>query len=347
MQLFITTYGAYLHIQDGMFQVRFKNGDTEIKKKIPPKKISSIVLDKGTALSYEAVKTALAHNIDIVFTEGDGIPLGRIWHSKLGSTTKIRKRQLEASIGPEAVSWVTQWLAEKAGRQCENLRELKKHRKPHETLINEAISKIEAQKGKIENFSEHAHIDEIADSLRGYEGTAGRWYFQTLSALLPSAYRFKGRSFRPANDPFNAFLNYGYGMLYARIEKVLMLAGLDPYVGFMHRDDYNQKSFVFDFIEPYRPFVDLTIYRLFSGKKVQSEHHEAITNGTGLTKSGKELIVTAFIQRFDTETIRYRGRNLTRMHAIQMDAHQFANKLISSPVTDVPSIDLMQPDLPF
>jgi CRISPR-associated protein Cas1 len=182
------------------------------------------------------------------------------------------------------------------------------------------LNKIEALSGKI--------IPDIADTIRGYEGTAGRMYFKLLSELLSNEYQFNGRSYRPAEDPFNAFLNYGYGILYSRIEKSIMIAGLDPYVGFLHRDDYNQTSFVFDFIEPYRPFVDLTVYRLFSGKKVTGDHFHSITNGIGLTKPGKKLIVESFIKRFDVDKIRYRGRNQTRMNAIQQDAHTFANKLI-------------------
>jgi CRISPR-associated protein Cas1 len=107
-----------------------------------------------------------------------------------------------------------------------------------------------------------------------------------------------------------------------------MIAGLDPYVGFLHRDDYNQVSFVFDFIEPYRPMVDLTVFRLFSGKKISQEHYHSFKNGVGLTKSGKKMVVEAFVKRFDVDKIRYRGRNQTRMNAIQQDAHSFANDLI-------------------
>ncbi len=328
MQLYITTFGSFLHIKDGMFQVKYtdENGET-VKKKIPPKKVSGIVLDKGTSLTYEAVKTALSHNIDIVFAEGDGAPIGRVWHSKLGSTTKIRKRQLEASIGAEAIPWVKSWVSDKINNQADFIKELKKHRKPKEEQINDVLARMESLIQKIEELNGET-VADFADSIRGYEGTAGRYYFGLLSSLLAKEYQFKGRSYRPAEDPFNAFLNYGYGILYSRIEKCIMIAGLDPYVGFLHRDDYNQTSFVFDFIEPYRPFVDLTVYRLFSGKKVNQDHYYEFTNGVGLTKEGKKLIVEQFIQRFDVDKIRYRGRNQTRMNAIQQDAHTFANKLI-------------------
>ncbi len=328
MQIYITTYGSFLHIKDGMFQVKYTDEDGEaVKKKIPPKKVTSIVLDKGTSLTYEAVKTALSHNIDIVFAEGDGAPIGRVWHSKLGSTTRIRKRQLEASMSAEAIPWVKKWVADKINNQVDFIKELKKHRKAKEGQINDVLEKMESLAQKVEKLNGET-VADIADSIRGYEGTSGRYYFGLLSSLLSKEYQFKGRSYRPAEDPFNAFLNYGYGILYSRIEKAVMIAGLDPYVGFLHRDDYNQTSFVFDFIEPYRPFVDLTVYRLFSGKKVSNDHYLEITNGVGLTKEGKKLIVENFIQRFDTDKIRYRGRNQTRMNAIQQDAHTFANNLI-------------------
>jgi len=328
MQLYITTYGSYLHIRDDMFEIKYYEDDKEIKKKIAAHKVSSIVMDKGTSLSWAAIKKSLSHNIDIVFAEGDGAPIGRVWHSKLGSTTRIRKRQLQASMNDEAVYWIKEWISEKMLNQADLLKDLKRHRKAKAEKIQSVIDKLDELREKVEQL-DGEHISEIEGSVRGLEGTAGRIYFKLLSELLVKQYQFEGRSSRPAEDPFNAFLNYGYGILYGKIEHCIMIAGLDPYVGFLHRDDYNQTSFVFDFIEPYRPFVDLTVYRLFSGKKVNQTHYRKITNGVGLTKKGKKMIVQAFIQRFEEEKIRYRGRNQTRLNAIQQDAHDVANKLIS------------------
>lgn len=331
MQLYITTYGSYLHIKDEMFEIKYYEDDEQVKKKIPPKKVQSIILDKGTSLSWAAVKTALSHNIDIVFADGDGSPVGRVWHSKLGSTTKIRKQQLLASMDELSAKWVIKWIDQKLTNQIEVIKELKKHRKAKKETIEKTVEKLEKLQQKIIDLEADVnHISEISATLRGLEGTAGRLYFSLLSALLAKRHRFNGRSSRPAEDPFNAFLNYGYGMLYSKIEKCIMIAGLDPYVGFMHRDDYNQPSFVYDFIEPYRPFVDLTVYRLFSGKKVNQDHYHEFKNGIGLTKEGKKLIVQAFIQRLETNKHRYKGRNQTRMNAIQQDAHTFANSLINT-----------------
>ena len=148
--------------------------------------------------------------------------------------------------------------------------------------------------------------------------------------MLNDRYKFEGRSFRPAKDSFNAFLNYAYGVLYSRVEKVLIIAGIDPYIGFMHRDDYNTKSMVFDFIEPYRIYADEVVFKLFSAKKVNDVHTDLITNGVTLNASGKNLLMEALIKFLDEAKIRYKGRNQSRINAMQMEAHQFANSLIQS-----------------
>lgn len=329
MQIYLNTYGTYLHVKDDMFEVRIPVKDCEPNKQhIAAHKISSIIMSTSAALSTDAVRLALINNIDIIFTESDGHPMGRIWHSKLGSTTKIRKRQLEASLGKEAVTFTKAWIIQKINNQLEFIRDLKKHRAQNADYLDEKINRIRSLAVSLANLNT-IKIEEIADTIRGLEGTAGRLFFETLNFVLPEQYHFDGRSMRPAKDAFNAFLNYGFGILYSRVEKSLMIAGLDPYVGFLHRDDYNQKSMVFDFIEPYRIFVETAVFRLFSAKKVNKEHIDVITNGVTLNKEGKELLVTALNTYMESDTIRYKGRNQTRANAMQQDAHTFANGLIA------------------
>ncbi|AQG80463.1 CRISPR-associated endonuclease Cas1 [Spirosoma montaniterrae] len=346
MQLHITTYGTYLHVKDSMFDVRRKGDDGRVlSATYSAEKVTHILLATGTSLSTDAVKLAMRHNVDIVFLERDGDPMGRVWHAKLGSTTKIRKRQLEVSLGAEGLRWVRTWLLAKLDNQAGFIRSLKKHRLQHSAYLDDKLARLDALSVSISTL-DGARVADVADTLRGLEGTAGRLYFETLSYVLPADYQFNGRSSRPAHDAFNAFLNYAYGMLYGKVEKTLMLAGLDPYVGFLHRDDYNQLSMVYDFIEPYRGWADEVVFRLFSAKKVNKSHVDAVsggrnggakagestpgesTPGVSLNAEGKPLLVNAFNEFMDNDPIRYRGRNLVRSHCIQLDAHQFANELI-------------------
>ncbi|MFN2262055.1 MAG: CRISPR-associated endonuclease Cas1 [Psychroflexus sp.] len=329
MQIFINTYGTYLHVKDEMFEIKVREDKSKPVKvnHIAAHKITSFVISKGAALSTDAIALALKHNIDIVIVENNGHPMGRFWHSKLGSTTKIRKRQLKASMDEVGLKWIKTWLTEKLENQADFLQDLKKHRKKLQPELDEAIEQILSFRQKIQD-KEAANVNEIAESFRGWEGSAGRHYFDLLSKCMPKDFAFKGRSFRPAKDEFNAMLNYAYGILYSRTERALMLSGLDPYIGFMHRDDYNSKSLVYDYIEPFRIHAERFIFRLFTGKKINKSYFETFKGGISLNEEGKAFFVSPFLDYIDSDKIKYKGRLQTRMNAMQLEAHRFANSLI-------------------
>ncbi len=327
MQIHLNTYGTYLHIKDQLFEVRKKTDGVVEKHHIAAHKVKSIWVGQGIAFSSDAVRLAVKNNIDIVFLEYDGNPIGRVWHSKLGSTSLIRKKQLEASLSESALTYTQAWLYQKIQNQLEFIQNLLKHRKQHQVYLTDKIDRIKVLQDKLQQLTA-IHIDEVADQIRGLEGTAGRLYFETIAFVLPKQYQLNGRSYRPAKDGFNAFLNYAYGVLYSRVEKSLIIAGADPYVGFLHRDDYNYKSMVYDFIEPYRAYADKVVFSLFSAKKVNKGHVDSITNGWRLNKEGKVLLMEAFNKYLEEDRIRYKGKNQTRATILQFDAHQFANSLI-------------------
>ena len=329
MQLHINTYGAYVHIKDQMFEIRLKKDDEIIKHHFSAKKVKSIILSESTALSSAAVKLAVTNNIDILFLENNGRPIGRVWHSKLGSTSKIRKAQLIASLDKNGLDFIKNQIVSKIESNIDFLQRIKKHRIQHHEYLDEKIKKIETLSISI-SLIEAESIQFVAETIRGIEGTAGRLFYETISYLLPKDNQFQTRSSRPAKDQFNAFLNYAFGVLYGKVEKSLIIAGLDPYLGYLHRDDYNQLSFVFDFIEPYRIYAIEVVFKLFSGKKINKSHTDIITNGVSLNSEGKQVLIEAFNKYMDTDTIRYRGRNQTRTNAIQFDAHTYANSLIKN-----------------
>jgi len=330
MQLIINTWGTYVHVKDDMFEVRVPVEDNPPRKQcIASQKITSILLSKGSAVSTDAIILAMKNNIDIVVLERNGFPVGRFWHSRLGSTTRIRKKQLETSMGKQGVTIIKHLVGSKLQNQSEFLKRLKKHREQKAGELQPEIDRITGLAGKIQAL-EAEKTDEIAETIRGIEGTSGRIYFGVLSGLLAEKYRFSGRSFRPATDPYNAFLNYAYGILYSRVEKALIVAGLDPFVGILHRDDYNKKSMVFDFIEPYRIWADEVVFKLFSAKKVNDSHTSPITNGVTLNTDGKALLVQHFFKFFDEEKIRHKNKNQSRSNSLQLDAHALAQQILNA-----------------
>ncbi len=321
MQLVINTYGSYLHKNGDCFKVKTDEKFFEISCK----KVSSILISTAAYITTDAIKMAMENNIDVVFLDEYGDPYGRVWHPKLGSTTLIRRKQLEIAETEKGLNLALEWVKTKFSNQIELLKILRKTR-PHKSAeISSYMEKLGKTSDKLDSLS--SNIDECRGSIMGIEGSGGRIYFEALSSLMPDRFKFKGRSRNPARDEFNCLLNYSYGVLYSKVEKACIIAGLDPYVGFIHTDNYNKKSLVFDLIENYRIWADETVVNLFASRKVKTEHFDKILNGFTLNKNGKVVLFENFNTYID-ESIRYRGRNIKRDNIIQFDCHQIANKLI-------------------
>lgn len=321
MELHLNTFGSALRKKDDMFEIYVD----EKKMKISPQKVSSIIISNAVQISSDAIQLAMEHNIDVVMLDKYGDPYARVWFPKIGSTVQIRRKQLEMLYDPMGVDFVKRWICLKIMHQYRFLRLLLSKRT---SAPSELVEKIECLKDYAKNvFSANGSIDELAPSFMGLEGSAARTYFSVLDALIPDAFHFQGRSSRPAKDSFNAFLNYAYGILYHRVERALVIAGLDPYIGLLHSDNYNKKSFVFDFIEAFRYFADEPVFYLFSRHKVKPEYTEHIFKGVTLSTTGKKFFAPYLIEHFD-EVIRYHNKNRKRIDCIQTDAHAFANFLI-------------------
>jgi CRISPR-associated protein Cas1 len=321
MQLVINTYGSYLRKNGDCFLI--KNEDKVYE--ISVKKVESIMITTSAYLSTDALKLAIENNIDVIFLDEFGDPYGRVWHSKLGSTVLIRRKQLEISAANEGLELAKGWVVKKIENQMDFLDRLKRPREDKAEKLEESLRRLEDLTQRIAALT--GTIDERRGTIMALEGAAGKVYFNALSYIMPERFKFDGRSRSPAKDEFNALLNYGYGVLYSLVEKACIIAGLDPYIGFLHTDNYNKKSLVFDLIEMFRIFAEETVVYLFSGRKVKVEHFDEVKGGFTLNKDGKALLIEALNKTFD-ETIRYKGRNIQKRNVVQFECHSIANRMI-------------------
>lgn len=321
MQLVINTYGAYLRKSGNCFLVKKDEKSFEVAVG----KVNSILITTAAYITTDAIKLAVDNNIDIVFLDAHGDPYGRVWHPKLGSTTLIRRRQLEIYESLDGLNLAKEWGLKKLDNQIELLSRLKKAREEKREELERFISEIEHSREQMKRL--RGTVDARRQDMLGLEGKASRAYFEALSAVMPERYRFAGRSRNPAKDEFNALLNYGYGMLYSMVEKACIIAGLDPYVGFLHTDSYNKKSLVFDIIEIFRVYVDETVVHLFTRRMVKDEFFEPLEQGMGLSKEGKAALIESVNKALE-ETVSYRGRNVKTRNTIQLECHRIANGLI-------------------
>ena len=323
MQLVINTRGAFLKKEKNCFLVKNEEKIVEVSAD----KIDSILITTSATITTDAIEFAVENNIDIIFLDYHGNPYGRVWHSKLGSTTLIRRRQLEAEAADTGFYLARGWIAEKIQNQIDLLKDLKKNRPDQKDQLDISIAKIEGLRETL--LAMKGSLDIKRGSIMGVEGMASATYFDAIAGIMPEQWRFKGRSRDPAKDAFNCLLNYGYGVLYSQVERACIIAGLDPYVGFLHTDNYNKRSFVFDLIELFRVHADRTVVNLFSKKQVTPVLFDPVPGGLYMNKEGKALLIGALNEMLDRE-IEYHGRNVKIRNTIQMECHRIANGLIKS-----------------
>jgi CRISPR-associated protein Cas1 len=128
-----------------------------------------------------------------------------------------------------------------------------------------------------------------------------------------------GRRTQGANDPLNSALNYGYGILYGAVERACVLAGLDPYAGFLHVDRPGKPSLVLDLIEEFRqPVVDRTVLGMVNkGMPVTLDEQGR------LIPESRRLLAEKVLARLDGPE-RYEGKRQSLRAIIQMQARHVA-----------------------
>ncbi len=143
---------------------------------------------------------------------------------------------------------------------------------------------------------------------------------------MPRAYRFKKRSRRPAEDVFNAALNYYYGMLYSVVESALFAAGLDPHLGILHTDEYRKPVLAFDLIEIFRPWADRLLIELCLESEILGNFFSKNQYGVFLNKKGKSVLIPRF-NAWLRENKRFQEREVDIKSHIYQTAGKLAQRI--------------------
>lgn len=143
---------------------------------------------------------------------------------------------------------------------------------------------------------------EQLDLLRGLEGVAATQYFEGLDDLIlqnKDCFAFRGRSRRPPMDPFNALLSFAYTLLMHDCKAALEGAGLDPFVGFMHRDRPGRASLALDLMEELRgPVADRFVLTLINNRIVQPKQFSRSENrAVRMDQGARRAVLTAWQER--------------------------------------------------
>lgn len=321
MELIINTFGTSLSRDNEAFLIIHKDG----KQRVPTLGVRSIQISRGAQITSDAVLLAIENEIEVLFMDKTGNPIGRIWSPKYGSVSTIRKGQLSFTFSNQAVGWIKDVIRRKIENQQALLLMMRTDDITTERKVQKAINRLEDYRTKISGIDGEI-VSDVAATLRGWEGVASNIYFETYNLFIPENLRFSQRSQHPATDVVNAMLNYGYGLLYAKIEGTLIKTGIDPYIGVMHRDDYNRPVLVYDIIELYRVWVDYIVATLVAQGIITDEYYSVKPDGSvWLEGLGRRVMIQSFNDYFD-EIITQNGITRSRGQQIFLYAQDLAQK---------------------
>jgi CRISP-associated protein Cas1 len=170
------------------------------------------------------------------------------------------------------------------------------------------------------------------DKVRGIEGMAAREYFALWQSMLGKGWVFKGRNRRPPTDPVNSLLSFAYALLRGQVTAAAHLAGLDPYIGYLHEVHHGQPALVLDLMEEFRPLVaDNVVLAVLNNREIQSKDFTESLGAYRLSDEGRKRFLQAFERKMSDEfkhpVFEYR---CTYRRAIELQARLLARHLQES-----------------
>jgi len=321
--LIVDQYGAFIGKHSGRLRVTVKD---EKVAEAPILHLEQVLITgNGVGLSSDAVRACCEEGIPIYFVSSLGRPYAALYSSGLTGTVQTRRAQMMAYNDGRGLILARTFASGKIENQAAFLRYVAKYRKETApNLYRELRWTADELRDHLEELDrlEGATVDEVRSQVLGIEGRAAQAYWTALQRVVPGEYGWPGRVGRGAKDAVNSALNYGYGILYGQVERAVVLAGLDPYAGFIHVDRPGKPSLVLDLIEEFRvAVVDRVVFGLV-GKGVRFEQDEQ-----GLLKeTTRRMLAEKVLARLEKPE-KYEGKRYPLRVILQRQARHLATFL--------------------
>lgn len=289
MQLVLDTHNIALRQRNKSFYVTAGKE----RRMISPLKVTSIAVVSPCTLTSAAVLLAVEHKIPIIFFDHSGEPDAQVWSTNFGNLAELRRAQVLFALCDEAPLWATEVFQLKTAGQFANLVWMQ-DRVHSENIKKQLQQAIEAIKPLADKLGETGKKANPFAALTNAEAVIARHYWPAWGAAAAPGFTFAARSRRPAQDGYNAALNYLYGMLYNAVESAVLAAGMDPMFGLIHADEFGAPTLVFDLIEPFRPLADRLLMELLFDSHLDARHFEAYQGGVGVSRDGRKILIASF-----------------------------------------------------
>jgi len=297
--LFVTSEGAALFKEGETVEVKIRN---ETKANIPIHTLGGIVVFGNAYFSAPLMGLCADNHVAVSFLSEYGRFIAKIVGPVSGNV-HLRREQYRRADDPDSSAKIAKPFVIGKIANCRTVlqRTLRDHPdNPSKIEVHSAIDKM------ANILQSLANEDLALDLIRGKEGEAGNYYFEVFDHLIVSQkndFRFHSRNRRPPLDPVNSLLSLFYTLLVHDVESALESIGLDPAVGFLHRDRPGRPSLALDLMEELRPVLaDRLTLSLINRNQIQAKDFEmAETGAVTIDPDAKKAVLSAYQSRKQEE----------------------------------------------
>lgn len=293
--LYIATDGAWLR-KDGaniVMEVERKE-----RTRLPVHMLESLVCIGRVAISPQLMGFCAEQGISICYLTPQGRFLARV-EGPVSGNVLLRREQYRRSDDPERCAAVVRNLL--AGKIHNQRAVLARGWRDHGERLTNTVTFQHALK-RLKRIPQRVIMEHDVDLLRGLEGEAAQAYFGVFDQLIRAEsplLRFGGRNRRPPRDAFNALLSFLYTLLTHDCRSALETVGLDPAVGFLHRDRPGRPSLALDLAEEFRPLLgERLALSLINRRQLNERDFTVFDNGAvQLKDDARKAVLVAYQER--------------------------------------------------
>lgn len=296
--LFVTTQGAYLSKEGETVLVSVEQ---EKRLQLPIHTLGGIVCFGRVMCSPFLMGFCAENGVGMSFLTENGRFLARV-QGPVSGNVLLRREQYRRADDPVFSAQMTRFIL--TGKIANSRTVLQRAVRDHgdkiaRPALEQAITEMS------ERLNRLGRIDSL-DALRGVEGETARGYFAVFDHLITcqkDGFFFKGRNRRPPLDNVNCLLSFLYTLLMHDVRSALEGVGLDPAVGYLHRDRPGRPGLALDLMEEFRPFFAdrLALSLINLGQITAKGFRASETGAVTMTDETRKQVLVAYQKRKQDE----------------------------------------------
>lgn len=293
--LYVTTDGAWLR-KDGANIVM--EVERQERVRLPVHMLESLVCIGRVAVSPQLLGFCSEQGISICYLTSRGRFHARV-EGPVSGNVLLRREQYRRSDDSRRCGAIVRNLL--VGKIHNQRAVLARGWRDHCDRLTD-VSAFQHALKRLKRIPHRLMQESDIDLLRGLEGEAAQAYFGVFDQLIrveSAVLHFGGRNRRPPRDAFNALLSFLYTLLTHDCRSALETVGLDPAVGFLHRDRPGRPSLALDLAEEFRPLLgDRIALSLINRRQLNEHDFQCFDNGAvQLKDDARKAVLVAYQER--------------------------------------------------